>query len=395
MKQQKILFISNIAASKVGTFSIASIMASKKLGLEFHMAANFKNSPIEQRKIDEKKYGIKIHQIDFIRNPLRLGNVKAYRQLAKLVRMEQFDIIHCNTPIGGVIGRLIGKKYKIPMVIYQAHGFHFYQGAPLINWLIYYPIEKWLAHYTNILITINSEDFKRANKFCLKKTGEVCYVPGVGVNINEFSATDSQNLKLREDLHIPKDAVVLISVGELNKNKNNITVISAVGMLKNPSIHYIICGEGSELSQLRDRAKKLQISQNVHFLGYRKDIKELYATSDIFVLPSVREGLSRSLMEAMACGLPCVASKVRGNVDLIEDGVGGYLCNPADTDGFTLAIKKLANDQSLRRHLGENNLEIIKKFDIGIVEKKMMQIYREVLREESREKHESTTFAGK
>ena len=158
---KKMLYILNIA-SRVNSFSYTSMKAAQELGFEYHIAGNWGYANDEERISDEKKYGIHIYQINFIRTPYHPGNIKAYQQLKKIVEREQFDLIHCNTPIGGVVGRLIGKSCKIPTVIYQAHGFHFYKGAPFLNWILFYPIELWLANYTDVLITINQEDYQRA-----------------------------------------------------------------------------------------------------------------------------------------------------------------------------------------------------------------------------------------
>ena len=156
---KKLLYITNISIG-VSSFSVAAVRAAEELGVEFHLAGNFDGTTKESLRKNEKEYGVKLHQIDFIRTPYDLRNIKAYKQLVQLIKREKFDAIHCNTPTGGVLGRLAGKKCKVRKIIYQAHGFHFYKGAPKKNWLIYYPIEKWLAKYTDALITINNEDYE-------------------------------------------------------------------------------------------------------------------------------------------------------------------------------------------------------------------------------------------
>lgn len=374
---KKILFISNIA-NKVGSFSIAALNASKELGVEFYSAANWENAAEGQVERDTKEYGIHIHHLDLIRSPYSLQNYTAYKQLVDLINNEQIDYIHCNTPVGGLLGRLAGKKCKVKKVIYQVHGFHFYKGAPKLNWFIYYPIEKWLARYTDALITINIEDFEFAKKkIKLRNNGKVYYVPGVGIDILQFSNVKTSASK-RKELNIPKDAFVIISVGELNTNKNNKVIISALEQLKNSNIHYVVCGVGEEEQALRTQAYDAGLQDNVHFVGYRNDIKELYRESDCFVMPSYREGLSRSIMEAMASGLPCVVSKIRGNVDLIEEGEGGFLCAPDDVSGFAEAINKIATDEKLRERMQEYNKEAIKNFDVSVVKEEMKKIYSEV-----------------
>lgn len=375
----KILYILNVA-SKVNNFSYAAMLAAKNIEIDFHIAGNWGYETVEQMNQDATDNEIYIYQIDFERIPYNLKNIKAYKQIKKLIRDENIDYIHCNTPVGGLIGRLAGKKCKVKKVIYQAHGFHFYKGAPKKNWLIYHTIEKWLARYTDAIITINKEDFEFAKTLKLKKGGKVYYVPGVGINTKEFSVmNDISKTEKRKELGIPEDAVLLISAGELNQNKNNSVVLDAIAKTKNDNIHYILCGVGPLEQQLKDQAKKLNIADRVHFLGYRTDIKELFATADAFVMSSFREGLSRSIMEAMASGLPCIVSKIRGNVDLIVEGEGGYLCSPINSDEFAKTIDNFSVNSEKWQKMSDFNLEYVKKFDISVVEKEIENIYKEVL----------------
>lgn len=375
----KILFISNIS-NRITTFVIASITAAHSLNMDFYQVANWQNADPSQIAIDEKAYDIKIQSVPIARNPFAKSNLTAYKQLVKIIRDNKIDYIHCNTPTGGIIGRLAGKKCKVKKVIYQAHGFHFYKGAPKINWLVYYPVEKWLAHYTDALITINSEDFELAKaKLKLRKNGKVYYVPGVGIDTSQYNLSEKSREEKRRELNIPLDAFLLISVGELNRNKNNSVIISAMEKLKNKNVYYILCGVGEKESELKEQADKAGLLENIRFLGYRNDVKELYEAADCFVMPSYREGLSRSAMEAMASGLPCILSDIRGNRDLIENGSGGFLCKPYDVSGFSEAISKLSGDCSMCERMSESNLKRIKDFDTSVVEKAMRSIYVEVL----------------
>ena len=180
MKKIKLLYILNVA-NKVNNFSYTSMLAAQELGFEFHIAGNWSYESDEERMDDEERYGIKIHQVDFVRTPYHPGNIKAYKQLKSLAQKEQYDVIHCNTPIGGVLGRIIGKQLNVPKVCYQAHGFHFYKGAPKVNWIIYYPIEKWLAKHTDALITINKEDFElqKLNLSCVVRVKFIIFTESV------------------------------------------------------------------------------------------------------------------------------------------------------------------------------------------------------------------------
>lgn len=370
----KMLYILNVA-NRVNNFCMSSLLAAKKLDIEYHIAGNWAYEDDQARIDDETKYGIHIHQIDFIRSPLDFRNIKAYRQLKKLVSTETFDIIHCNTPIGGLLGRLVGKRCKVKKIIYEAHGFHFYKGAPILNWLIYYPIEKWLAHYTDTLITINQEDFCFASKkFHLRKNGKTYYVPGVGIDLSQFQ--EDVNSELRSSLGIHSNDIMIISAGDLVKRKNYKPAIKAIAETGMTNIKYCICGAGPQYKELVTYSKVLGIEGQIKFLGFRTDIIDLYRISDMFLLSTKQEGLPRSMMEAMACGLPCIASKVRGNIDLIVDGEGGYLCEVNNATMFANAIKTLANDLELRKRFGSANLKAIQKFNISEIINMLENLYR-------------------
>ena len=376
---KKLLYITNIIIG-VSSFSVAAVRAAEELGVEFHLAGNFDGTTKESLRKNEKEYGVKLHQIDFIRTPYDLRNIKAYKQLVQLIKREKFDAIHCNTPTGGVLGRLAGKKCKVRKIIYQAHGFHFYKGAPKKNWLIYYPIEKWLAKYTDALITINNEDYELAkSKFQLRHNGKVYYVPGVGIDLSQYDLPDGVREKKRKELGLKETDIVLISSGELNENKNNQIIIQALSKLRHENLHYIICGTGSKYDELKKMTSDNGLDDYIHFLGYRNDIKELYRASDIFVMPSLREGLSRSIMEAMASGLPCVVSNIRGNTDLLENTNSGFLCEATDVLAYTKKIKKLANDETVRKTMGKNSLVAIQKFNMETVEIAVSKVYKSEL----------------
>lgn len=380
---KKILFISNMAGSRgVDNFSKANVIAAHNANMEFHLAVNYSNVEEKYRKEDEAKYGVMTHHVDFSRNPFNSQNLKAYHQLIEIIKKNKIDAVHCNTPTGGLYGRLAAKRCNISTVIYQVHGFHFFKGAPKLNWLIYYPVEKFMAQFTDYIITINKEDYSRARRFKLRNHGEVFYVPGVGIDLKTFNETENMIGKKREELIINDDDFVIISAGELNSNKNNEVIIKALHNLKNRKIVYLLCGIGDKKEYLENLVKEYGLEDNVKFLGHRSDIKELMRASDLFVMPSFREGLSRSIMEAMASGLPCVVSKIRGNVDLIEDGTGGYLCETVDVDAYAEAIRRLSDSDTICNDMKAYNLERIKKFSLELVSRKMEKIYKKVIQGE-------------
>lgn len=370
-----ILFISNITY-KITSFSSSSIYAAHKMGMRFIHAANWSETTAEQKELFEKENDITICNVPISRSPFSLSNIAAFKQLCRIVQDNNVEYIHCNTPVGGLLGRLIGKKCSVKKVIYQAHGFHFYKGAPIINWVVYYSIERILARFTDAIVTMNIEDYTNAQKFHLRNRGKVYNVHGVGIDLSEYDGIRQYRESKRRDLGFKDDDIVLISMGDLIARKNYKIAIEAISKCKNPSIHYLICGKGEELENLKQLAKDLGVQEQVYFLGYRTDIKELLAAADIFFFTTLQEGMPRSMMEAMAAGLPCIASKIRGNVDLIENGKGGFLCAPTDSDSFADAIVKLAKSSQLRHKMSENNALSIKKYDIRVVEKEIERIFR-------------------
>ncbi len=312
--------------------------------------------------------GLQVHSIPFSRSPFSKNNISAAKQLKELIKNGKYDIVHTHTPNASAIVRLVCKKLRKQglKVFYTAHGFHFYKGAPIKNWLIYYPVEWLCSHWTDTLITINQEDYALASE--KMRANKVAYVPGVGINLKKFDGTTADRRKKRNELGIPEDATLLLSVGELNDNKNHETVIKAINGMK---VCYIIAGEGDKRETLQALINEQGMADSVKLLGYRHDVKDLYAISDIFVFPSFREGLSVSVMEAMASGLPCVVSRIRGNTDLIDEN-GGRLFDPHRINECAEAIK---NTIEQKENLGQYNREKINRFSNDTVLNDIRAIY--------------------
>lgn len=373
-------------ASNLDNFNRNNVKILQSLGYEVTLASNFESGEdtnsaekIESFVREMKDGGVHITQIDFSRSIKNIGGqIKSYNQVKKLID-QKFDLIHCHSPICAAYTRICAKKYRnegVSKVIYTAHGFHFYDGAPIKNWLIYYPAEKTLSRYTDVLITINKEDFERArDKFFSK---EVKYIPGVGIDVRKFIDCNVSKESKRKELHISERNFVLLSVGELNKNKNHQVVIKALAEVDNPNIEYCIAGIGSEMDNLKILTNRLGLSKQVHFLGYRSDVDELCRMSDAFVFPSIREGLGLAALEAMASGLPIVTSKAGGIKDYSIDGVTGFSCNSGDVNGFAHAIRKLEENHELCLKMGKQNASSALKYDYAEVGKIMKDIYMSV-----------------
>lgn len=307
---KKILYVATVVKTHIMEFHIPYLKMLKEMGWETAVAAKNDYENAEDCCIP---YCDAYFDVPFERSPLNFANIRAFRSLKRIVDEGNYDIVHCHTPVGGLLARIacIKARKSGTKVIYTAHGFHFYKGAPLKNWLLYYPVEKFCAHFTDVLITINHEDYELAKK--KMKAKRVEYVPGVGIDIEKFANCTVDRAAKRKELGIPEDATLLLSVGELNKNKNHEVVIRAI---KDLDVYYVIAGSGELQTYLQMLIDDLDLSDRVKLLGYRDDVAQLYKAADMFVFPSIREGLPVALMEAMASGLPIVCSRTRGNSEL-------------------------------------------------------------------------------
>ena len=375
-KKKKVLFIAN--TGRFYHFEVNNVKLLLDLGVEVHFAANLKAEPID----NISSQNVHLHHIECTRSPLTKQNYIAFHQLSRLMEQEDFDVIHCHTPVGGMLGRLLAHKYRHlgVKVIYSAHGFHFYRGAPKKLWGAIYPVEWGLSWITDTLITINKEDYKRAKShFHAQK---LYYVPGIGIDMEKFTPNSIDVTKKRAEFGIQPDDILLMAVGELNPNKNHQILIKALSMIDNPKIKLFILGIGGLKEQLLEMIQKYNLQGRVKVLGYRKDINEFYQCSDIYVFPSIREGLSVALMESMACACPVICSDIRGNNDLIDRGRGGYRVLPLDVQQWVNAINQMIQEREKWKEMGSYNREKIRTaFNRELVVKKMKAIYSECLEE--------------
>lgn len=305
-------------------------------GWEVHTAAN------GQLKLP---YVNQAHSIPIQRSPFHVRNRLAYVELKKLLAKEHYDFIHCHTPMGSVIGRLAAKgtRKKGTKVLYTAHGFHFWQGAPLQNWLLYYPIERFLARYTDALITINGEDFKRADRLSKERTS-VYYVPGMGVDMKRFAPVDEKEKQsLRAAYGFSSEDFIVLCAGELNTNKNQGMLIKACAQLsrKIPNITIVFAGEGTMRPNYEKLTRQLHLENHVHFAGFCKQMEEWMHMSDVCVSTSLREGLGMNLLEAMSAEKPVVATENRGHCELVKHGVNGFLVKSQDVNSLADYLQQL------------------------------------------------------
>lgn len=371
-------------ASMIDQFNMDNISLLQR-DYEVHVACNFlegntcsdEQIALLQRRLREM--GVPYYQVDITRNVLNIPQVfRAFRQTRELMKRHDFSMVHCHSPIGGAVCRLaaIPFRKKGMQVLYTAHGFHFFRGAPLLNWLIYYPIEWCLAHVTDILLTINKEDHARAQKHI--HAGRIEYIPGIGIDTGKFGRSTANRQEKRRELGLREDDFVILTVAEMNKNKNHTLILKALGLLKDrpgfDRVQYLLCGQGDLQPQLEAEAAELGIREQVHFLGFRRDVQDIYKCSDIFAFMSFREGLSVALMEAMSCGLSPVCSPIRGNTDLVEQGKEGLLAE-FSPEAVADAIWELYRNPERRARLGAAAAEKINQFDQKSVHKRMEEIY--------------------
>ncbi|BES66436.1 glycosyltransferase family 4 protein [Gottschalkiaceae bacterium SANA] len=367
---KKVLFVATEDQGHIMKFHLPYLHEFKKAGYEVHVACGGdQRIPYCDRKIS----------LAIKRNPLRLSNVKAFFQLKKAIDLEGYSLIHCHTPVGGVLGRLASIKARKEgsRVVYTAHGFHFFKGASKFAWAVYYPIEKQLARWTDCLITINKEDYElaRTRRFSAKT---LVHVHGVGVDLKKYHPVcQAEKLLLRNEYGFKKDAFILTLAADYNKNKNQTLLIQMIDELRKeiPKIKLLLVGEGVLDQEYHALIKALGVEKHVEMLGFRKDVDKLLQLSDVVVSSSYREGLPVFLMEAMATGLPIVASRCRGNRDLVVDGESGFLVELDQQAAFSFAVKRLYAGPSMREEMGERARVLVKPYEQKLVVEEMKKVY--------------------
>lgn len=369
--KKKVLFSANLDSFFI-KFLIPQLKYYKDKGYEVHVAS--KNEDIFIPYCDKK------YNVCFSRslNPKQI--LTSYKQMKEILKKEEYELISCHTPFGSAITRLAAKSVKLKKtkIVYMAHGFHFYEGAPLLNWLIFYPVEKYLSKYTDALITINKEDFEFASK---KMKTQVYYIPGIGIEKEKFTLNFSEKdkLALRKKLKLKEDSYVMIFPGEINENKNQKLLIDTVKILKDKIKNICLLLPGNDLTngEVEKYASDTGVENNVKFLGFRKDIPELLSISNISVSSSKREGLPVNLIEAMYMNNPIVATNCRGNRDLIEDNVNGFLVDNNSPEIFAEKILKIYNNDRIRDNFIKINKERVERYLVDNVLKEIIKVYEE------------------
>lgn len=365
---KKVLYITTVSRT-VNAFLVPHIEMLLDEGYEVDVASCI-DKPIEEKLI---KRNIKIFNIPFARNPLHPGNIKAFNELIKIQKKEQYDIVHVHTPVASLFGRLLKLRYPKLKTIYTAHGYHFLKGGPKIGWLLYYPIEKIMAKFTDVTITINQEDYDiTVNKLKPKKT---YLMNGVGLDLSHYKILpEEDNLRKRQELGLAEDDFVIIMIAELNENKNQIQLIKAMELLKDkyPDIKALLVGEGQKLTELQQEVESRGLKKQIQFLGFRTDVIDLINVSNIGVLLSYREGLPRNLMELMACGRKMIGTNIRGCRDIISSNDIGMIVEIGDIETTSKIIEQYYVRRSDKKEVNQQ----IFKYDINNILKQINRIYR-------------------
>lgn len=376
--KKKVLFIATVADKHINTFHIPYLKSLKNDGYEVHVSAKNDLSP-SNVKID---YCDTFFDTPYNRNPISIKNLIAYKQLIKILNENDYAFIHTHTPISSAIVRLIKvkNKFKKLKIIYTAHGFHFYKGSSLLNWLTYYPLEKFLSKFTDVLITINKEDFHLAKKNNFKSK-KIIKTDGIGVDLKKFHPVDfAVKQRLRDKLNLDCNDFLLIYPAELNTNKNQKVLIEAMELLneKYVDIKLILLGTGNKEEHYKKLVDQRKLTDKIIIPGFVNNVSEYLNASDILVASSKREGLPINMIEAMACGLPVVASKNRGHNELVTNSRNGFLLDAIKAEEFAENIEYLYLNKEQVKRISVNNLKDSKKYSIDLVLKDVSNIYNKI-----------------
>lgn len=343
-------------------------------GYEVHAAA--RNNLAEKNGL-QLDFVDKVFDVRFSRSPKSKDNITAYNQLKAIVDSGNYEVVHCNTPMGGMIARLATRaaRKKGTKLFYTAHGFHFYDGAPKKNWMIFYPIEKFFSRMTDVLITITHEDYKVASEAFHCK---VAYIHGVGVSGERYKpVTIEEKLAQRRRMGYSQNAKILLCIGELNSNKNQVMAIRMMHKVvaKYPEAMLLLAGNGPKQKFLEQLIKQEELERNVKMIGYVTNLQDYQHIIDVQISCSLREGLPLNIVESMLSGNPVVAGLNRGHRELIQDGINGYIVDPNDYEAMSERVLNLLDNNDLRKRIVQNAIIFAQDFTFTSVKKELEEIY--------------------
>ena len=369
----KILYTATVL-SHICQFHLPYMKHLQEQGHTIHVAAH---DNLAEKNGLSLQYTDRFIETPFQRSPKSPDNIKAYKQLKKLINTEHYDLVICNTPMGGVVTRLAAKNARRngTRVIYIAHGFHFFKGASKKAWMVYYPVEKMMAQYCDVLVTINEEDYALAKEKFKTQVEHIC---GVGVNPERYHPAEKDEIReMRKKEGLSEDDFVILCTGELNRNKNQKTLISAAAQLRSriPGFKVLLAGNGPLEGELREQIRQEGLEDTVKLLGYRTDLERVVPAVDLIVSCSFREGLGLNVIEGMLCKKAVVASINRGHTELIEDCVNGYLVHPKDADALAEKIYQIQQNADLRMKMASAGYRRAEKYTVPSVCIKIQEIF--------------------
>jgi glycosyltransferase involved in cell wall biosynthesis len=354
-------------------------------GLDVEIAC----SPGDELKTLESQ-GYIVHPIQIDRKIAPTSNLKSIIKLTHLISNKQYDLVHVHTPVASVLGRVAAKLARAPRVIYTAHGFYFHDNMAASKYRFYHSIEKVSAWFTDLILTQSQEDLETAKKTGICPAQKLRYL-GNGVDIDRFNRLKlipENQAKLKKELHIPDQACPIIGMtGRITAEKGYLELINALDIIRfqYPNVHLLVIG--GQLSSERD-AFQVQLSQviseknlekHVTFTGFRSDIPELLGLVDVFTLPSYREGLPRSILEAMAMGIPVIATDIRGCREAVAHEKTGLIVPPKDSEKLAEALSTLLSNSALRKAYGRVGRQRAEsEFDERLVFDRLQTAYKDL-----------------
>jgi len=335
------------------------------------------------------------YDVAWSRNPLDPRNlVGSAKRVREVVSAGGYDIVHVHTPIAAFVTRFALRGLRAaerPVVIYTAHGFHFYEGQRAAPHMLYRSMERLAGRGTDYLVTINAEDFAAAQALGTIDTARIRIIPGIGVDTDRFAenpdlaAREAKRAEVRSDLRVLPESFMLTVIAEFGAVKRHEFALKALAEVTDPRVVLALVGDGPLESTLREKAIALRVHDRVRWAGYRRDIPSVLAASDAVLLVSEREGLPRSVLEAMAAGRPVIGTRTRGITDAVGDdrdlsAATGWLVPKHDHIALAAAIDAAAADpEECNRRGTAGRARVEAEFALPRIVAAYEELYREAL----------------
>lgn len=347
--------------SKFGGGGIVIMDIARAAAAEGYDVSVLTTDPVFREKLHGQ--GTPTVEIDVIRRPIRpvwdfLGMVRLWRYLRK----ERYDIVHTHTSKAGFVGRLAARLAGVRIVVHTVHGFAFHEQSGTAAKKVYIVLERLAGHACNLLVTVSEYHRAAAQQLGIGRPGRLIAIPN-GIDPNRVAPTNTRD-EVRAELGLRPDEIALMTIGRLADQKGIEFALEALSLMEpdlRQNIRLILAGVGPLADYLAGKAVELGVDSVVDFLGFRDDVGNLLAAGDIVLLPSLWEGLSITLLEAMAAEKPIVATTIPTNVEATRDGSCAVLVPAKDSVALARAISMVAADQQIREDLGRRAGEIFRE----------------------------------